>query len=69
MKRIVVALVFFAALIAAWQYAFTARIWSPVWCRRPVRWRFFSGTTRSIPALPGRRIPTSGSLFLAIGIT
>ena len=69
MKRIVVALVFFAALIAAWQYAFTARIWSPVLVPSPGSVALFLWDNTFNPGTAGAPNPNQWQLFLAIGIT
>jgi NitT/TauT family transport system permease protein len=69
MKRIIIALVFFAALIAAWQFAFNARLWSPVLVPSPkaVALYLWDNTFSSGSALKPN--PNQWQLFFAIGIT
>ena len=69
MKRIVIALVFFAALIAAWQFAFTARIWSPVLVPSPKAVALYLWDNTFNPGSAAQPNPNQWQLFFAIGIT
>ena len=74
MKRIVIALVFFAVLIAAWQFAFNARIWSPVLVPSPKAVALYLWDNTFNPWIfdsegGAKPNPNQWQLFFAIGIT
>ena len=69
MKRVVIALVFFAALIAAGQYAFHARVWSPVLVPSPQSVALYLWDNTFNPGSALQPNPNQWQLFFAIGIT
>jgi NitT/TauT family transport system permease protein len=69
MKRIVIALVFFAVLIAAWQFAFNARIWSPVLVPSPQSVARYLWDNTFNPGSAVQPNPNQWQLFFAIGVT
>jgi NitT/TauT family transport system permease protein len=69
MKRVAVALVFLAVLIAAWQFAFNARIWSPVLVPSPKSVALFLWDNTFNPGSDLKPNANQWQLFFAIGIT
>ena len=69
MKRLVTALVFFVALIAAWQLVYQAKFWSPVLVPPPRAVAQYLWNNTFDPGTAREPNPNQWQLFLAIGIT
>jgi NitT/TauT family transport system permease protein len=70
MKRLITAVVFFAALLVAWQLVYNARIWSPVLVPSPksVALYLWENTFKPGDGAGGAN-PNRWQLFFAVGIT
>ena len=69
MKRLLSALVFFVLLIAAWQYAFHERLWSPVLVPSPTAVAAYLWENTFMPGTAAAPNPNRWLLFVAIGVT
>jgi len=69
MKRMLTAVIFFAALIAAWQVVYQARVWSPVLVPGPASVARYLWSHSFSPGTAAEPNPDQWQLFLAIVVT
>jgi NitT/TauT family transport system permease protein len=69
MKRLLTALVFFAALVAAWQIVYQRKIWSPVLVPSPAAVAAYLWENTFMPGTAAAPNPNRWQLFVAVGVT